>query len=388
MGRETANVRNRTACAVTLQSERRWSRAVLRTLDMTFEQSQSSEPRLAKRTNMKSHFALLFLLSLTSVAVAQESTFETIQTHVFEGNCANCHQADSTFARQSGLELTGDVSYSQLVGVEPFNTVARADGLTRVSSVGGPIGLAQSFLWEKINVADQDHFYADHPGYGALMPLGAGGLTNGELDFIKNWILEGAPPTGNVVDVSLLDDTSRFTPPEFRPLPPPESGMQIHLGPFDVWPSEVNDREFLYFQEHQTTEDQFISRYEISYRPGSHHMILYHYDEDDETPQPGVYRDIRTQDGEINVGPTFDIFRLFPFEFFVGSQEPYLNYNFPAGVALRMPPGKGFDINSHSVNQSGETRQGEIYVNLHTTDEDDIVHVADYGSFVLCRNDN
>ncbi|MFC1758196.1 hypothetical protein ACFL2H_05445, partial [Planctomycetota bacterium] len=154
---------------------------------------------------MKSHFALLFLLSLTSVAVAQESTFETIQTHVFEGNCANCHQADSTFARQSGLELTGDVSYSQLVDVEPFNTVARADGLTRVSSVGGPIGLAQSFLWEKINVADQDHFYADHPGYGALMPLGAGGLTNGELDFIKNWILEGAPPTGNVVDVSLLD---------------------------------------------------------------------------------------------------------------------------------------------------------------------------------------
>ena len=46
-----------------------------------------------------------------------------------------------------------------------------------------------------------------------------------------------------------------------------------------------------------------------------------------------------------------------------------------------MPPGKGFDINSHSVNRSGETQQGEIYVNLHTVDEDDIIHVADYGSF-------
>ncbi|MCA9217037.1 MAG: hypothetical protein KDB27_28405, partial [Planctomycetales bacterium] len=68
-------------------------------------------------------------------------------------------------------------------------------------------------------------------------------------------------------------------------------------------------------------------------------------------------------------------------EFFVGSQEPYLNYNFPPGVALRLPAGQGFDLNSHSVNRSGETRQGEVYINLHTTDRDDIIHVADYGSF-------
>ena len=268
---------------------------------------------------MKLRLTFIFLASIASASTGQESSFETIQSHIFDGNCVSCHQADTSFARQSGLELSGDVSYSQLVDVDPFNTAARADGLTRVSSVGGPIGLAQSYLWEKINTADQDHFYADHPGYGALMPLGAPSLTNGQLDFVKNWILAGAPQTGSVVDVSLLNDTSRFTPPEFRPLTPPESGIQIHLGPFDVWPSEVNDREFLYFQELETTEDQFISRYEISYRPGSHHMILYHYDEDDDAPQPEVYRDIRTQDGTINVGPTFDNFRLFPFEFFVGS---------------------------------------------------------------------
>ncbi|MCA9214724.1 MAG: hypothetical protein KDB27_16750, partial [Planctomycetales bacterium] len=244
-------------------------------MDTAFHTSQTG---IMKTRLMNKHMKLgLRIAALTVVVVAyegvvtgQESTFQTIQTHVFDGNCTSCHQPDSTFARQSGLELTPDVSYDQLVDVAPNNTVARADGLTRVSSVGGPIGLAQSYLWEKINVADQDHFYADHPGYGALMPLGAPALTNGQLNFVKNWILEGAPLTGTVVDVSLLEDMTRFEPPEFRPLEKPEQGIQLHLGPFDVWPSEINDREFLYYQPYETKEDQFVSRYEISYRPGSH----------------------------------------------------------------------------------------------------------------------
>lgn len=324
---------------------------------------------------------MLLFAWVCETCVAQESTWQTIQSHILDGNCASCHSAGNSFARQSGLELTSDVAYQQLVDVLPTNPAARADGLQRISSTGGPIGLFQSYFWEKINAADQDHFYNDHPNYGSLMPLGDQSLTNGQLDFIRNWILQGAPETGTVVDVSLLEDNTRFEPPEFRVLDPPESGIQLHLERFDVWSSETHDREFLYYQPYPTTEDQFISRFEISYRPGSHHFILYHYDENDREPTPGVFRDVREQNGRVNIRNAFDVGRLFPFQYYVGSQQPYTNYSFPAGVALKLPRGKGFDLNSHSVNRSGETRDGEVYVNLHTVEEDDIIHVAQYGSF-------
>ena len=331
---------------------------------------------------MKRLFQLLIgSMLVTNLCLAQESSWQTIQSHIFQGNCVSCHSEGTSFARQSDLVLSDDRAYSELVGVLPNNSTARADGLMRVSPTGGPIGLFQSFLWEKINAADQDHFYDDHPGYGALMPLGAPSLTNGQLEFVKTWIMEGAPQTGSVVDVSVLDDTSRFEPPEFRVLDPPQNGIQLHLGPFDIWPSEKHDREFLYYQPYETETDQLVSRYEISYRPGSHHFILYNYEQGESTPQPEVYRDIRNQNGRVDLRTAFEIGGLFPFQFFIGSQAPYTNFSFPPGVALRLPAGQGFDLNSHSVNRGTESQVGEVYVNMHMSDPEDIIHVADYGSF-------
>jgi hypothetical protein len=324
---------------------------------------------------------LIVLLFSAGTAIAQESTWEVIQNHILSGNCTSCHRSGTSFARQSGLVLTEDLAYDQLVDVSPTNLAARSDGLLRVSSVGGLPGLSQSFLWEKINVAEQEHFYDDHPNYGALMPLGQPSLTNGQLAFMKNWILGGAPRTGIVADRALLEDTSRYEPPAFRALDPPEQGIQLHLGPFDVWPSEKYDREFLYFEPYKTEEDLFVSRYEISYRPGSHHFILYNYPEEERVPPERTFRDIRDAQGRLNLGTALEIGRLFPFSFFVGSQVPYMNYHFPPGVALRLPAGSGFDMNSHSVNRSGETQVGEVYVNLHTKDKSEVLHIADYGNF-------
>lgn len=331
---------------------------------------------------MRNVSAILVLsVAITSSSEANDATWDVIQTHVLDQNCANCHSAGSSFATQSGLVLTPDAAFNQLVDVPPMNSAAAADGLLRVSSVGGPPGLFQSFLWEKINAPEQDHFYEDHPHYGALMPLGSPSLTNGELEFVKDWILAGAPETGVVADPGLLEDTTRYEPPEFVPLEPPASGIQFHLGPFEVWPSETNDREFLYFEPYETTEDLFISQYEISYRPGSHHFILYNYPAGQPTPQPHVYRDIRNQQGTVNFINALRLGQLFPFQFFIGTQTPFVNYHLPEGVALRLPAGSGFDLNAHSVNRSGETQIGEVYVNMHTVERDEIEIVADYDNF-------
>ena len=332
------------------------------------------------RVSLQTVISLIVLLCASTLGRAQ-STWERIQTHVLDQNCANCHAAGHSFAVQSDLVLTSDQAYSQLVDVQPKNSAAAADGLVRVSSIGGAPGLFQSYLWEKINAPDRDHFFNDHPNYGSPMPLGGDPLTNGELAFIAEWIKAGAPDAGVVADPVLLEDTSIYEPPPFTPLDPPEQGIQLHLGPFDIWSSEKHDREFLYYQPHETTEDQFVSQYEISYREGSHHFILYHYGEGDRTPEPEVFRDLRNENGQTNLSVAFELGRLFPFEFFVGSQTPYTNFSFPPGVALRLPKGSGFDLNTHSVNRSGETRPGEVYVNLHTVDRGDVEHVAEYDNF-------
>ena len=77
------------------------------------------------------------------------------------------------------------------------------------------------------------------------MPLGGPFLTNGELDFIEDWIWAGAPDTGIVADPLILNDISEYEAPEFSPLDIPETGVQYHIGPFDVYPN--SEREFLYY---------------------------------------------------------------------------------------------------------------------------------------------
>ena len=84
-----------------------------------------------------------------------DSTWDIIQTEIFAGQCVSCHTAGTSFGRQSGLVLTPDMAYEQLVGAAPTNAAAAADGMLRVSDLGqGMPGLLKSYLWEKINAPD------------------------------------------------------------------------------------------------------------------------------------------------------------------------------------------------------------------------------------------
>ena len=130
----------------------------------------------------------LIIISITTLIAtvqvySQESTWSQIQGDILSNNCVLCHYAGSSFARQSGLVLTQDVAYENLVNVQPRNSSAAADSLVRISSEGGMMGLGKSFLWEKVNAPDQLHFFDNHPNYGAIMPFGLPYLTFGELAF-------------------------------------------------------------------------------------------------------------------------------------------------------------------------------------------------------------
>ncbi len=101
---------------------------------------------------MKAVFALTLsiLMFLPVINRAQETpTFDIIQTEIFNFNCIACHQAGTSFARQSGLVLTQGVAYNNLVDVVPKNLAAATDGLVRVTSEGREFAPHKSFLWEK-----------------------------------------------------------------------------------------------------------------------------------------------------------------------------------------------------------------------------------------------
>ena len=302
------------------------------------------------------------------------STWDVIQTVILDKNCVECHVAGASFATQSDLVLTSNVAYSQLINRTPNNPTARADGLTLVGTEG-LASAGKSFLWEKINAPNQAHYFDDHPGYGALMPLGKPPLTNGELEFVLQWILAGAPSSGNVVDLGLLDDTERYEPPEFEPLPVPTSGVQFHLGPWDVAPNF--EREFFYYEPLNNDQPLFVNRVDMAMRPGSHHLILYDLSDNIPeilVPEPQVFREIRDANGNYIPSTLMITSHL---NFVTGTQWPRMTYHYPPGVAMRIPADAGFDINAHYVNRSSEIIQGEIYANLHTVDSSQVEHVAE-----------
>ena len=319
-----------------------------------------------------------------TAAPKSNSTWDIIQTEIFAGQCVSCHTAGTSFGRQSGLVLTPDVAYEQLVGATPTNAAAAADGLMRVSDLGqGMPGLLKSYLWEKINAPDQQHFYGDHLYYGEIMPLGDKPLTNGQLAFIRAWIEAGAPETGHVADPDLLQDESRYEVPEFQPLAKPENGVQLHLPPFEIQPN--TEREIFVVHPLNNEEDIFLERVQISMKSGSHHFILYTFQDDippERMPEPYEYRDLHNGTGQYVLSTILTQFYHLPI---TGSQWPFVDVSLPPGVAVRLPKNTLLDLNSHYINPTSQPVTGEVYTNLHFADPSEVEHEARFFCFEQSR---
>ena len=324
--------------------------------------------------------ALLFAAACDSgapdVATDQEATWDVIQSRILQPKCTEaCHSAGTSIAAQSDLVLTADLAYDQLVGATPTNQSAREDGLLRVHP-SAATDLYKSYFWVKVNAPEQARLYKDTPEYGSLMPLGAPVLSFGELSFIRQWLLAGAPEEGIVADPVVLQDTSLYRIGTYEPLPilAEDEGISMRLGPFEVAPNF--EREFFYRSPYQITSDLLVDRTTMAMRPGSHHFILYTYDQNtpaSEMPPAGVIRDLRAMNGALSNS----VFRQMQYHvFYSGTQWPMLDYEFPPGVALHLGSGASFDLNSHYVNLTDDPMQGEVQINLEYADPASVQHVA------------
>lgn len=316
--------------------------------------------------------------SFGQTAPDENSAYHDIQEYIFDKSCANsaCHAAP---ANSANLNLTYDYSYEDLVGREPDNPVAAAAGMKLVDP-GNP---ENSFLLTKL-------IGPTEPSQGSRMPLSAGILHNGKIEAVRTWIAASAPQTGKIEDIGdlgvLRDPEETFQPPL---APPPGQGYQLHLPPYKIEPG--TEREVFYATQVSDENgdpiegDIFINGYEIFYPTGSHHFILYRLTEAaiaegiiHAGTTPGIGVDPKHIFRELDPDDPQALGNLGNHRFFVaGTQTEDFSFEFPEGVALRLPGDTMFDLNSHYINLLGtETLIGEVYINLYTLPPEEVKYEA------------
>ena len=102
-------------------------------------------------TNQDYSTDILDIVILTNIIISgsqeQRDTFQIISEDIFTPYCTGCHYAGSFYAEQSGLVMTEDVLYDQIINITPTNIAAAEDNLVLVSNEGGIAGTLLSYLW-------------------------------------------------------------------------------------------------------------------------------------------------------------------------------------------------------------------------------------------------
>ena len=204
------------------------------------------------------------------------------------------------------------------------------------------------------------------------MPLGGPNLTLGQIEFIKQWIIKGAPRTGIVADESLLANTTVCSQP-FIPLtaPLPADGFQLVINPFTVSPN--TEREVFVNRVTPNTSTVYVNKITMQGRPNSHHFVLYGFLNPVLLPPLNTVRDLYNADGSINV-TTFS--QMQNHIFLNGGTDVNSTYTFPAGVALKIPAATQLDLNAHYFNKQTTALTGENYINLYTVPQANVVKEA------------
>lgn len=295
------------------------------------------------------------------------ASFDLMQQKILTPSCATsgCHasEKDGTFI-QHGLVLADGVAYQNLVGVDPKNSAAKADGLKRVKAFAS----LESLLYHKLNVAASHH---SGKQYGNPMPLGGQSLSNGQIEFVRRWIEAGAPKTGSVADAKLLDDKT-VSVDVYQPLAVPSvgTGVQLSIDPFDVQPNF--ERELFTRKAIGNAQDIYVNRFAINMRNGSHHFIAYNFRDKTFLPNLNDIRDLRNADNSTNL---LTVLSMSNHVFLAGSQAQQQDYTFPEGAALLIPAGTSLDLNSHYVNKTDAVMKGEAQINLYTVDKSKVQRV-------------
>jgi hypothetical protein len=148
----------------------------------------------------------LFLLAILIISSCKkeeinytppDGSYGLIYTKILNPSCAlsGCHADEDHSNHSHGITLEGSTTYTNLLNQSPKNTQALAKGLRFIAKND----TLNSFVYQKLIWDRSIH------KYGAPMPGGGLTLSKSKIEFVKQWIMNGAPESGHVVDQNLIN---------------------------------------------------------------------------------------------------------------------------------------------------------------------------------------
>lgn len=301
---------------------------------------------------MHNFYKLLFTAIIVSncwVQVKAQGTFTQLH-QILQTNCAgsSCH---SGLTPTFNVTLSESALYTALVNATPVNPAAAAKGDKLIT----PGYADRSFLLRKIAHGLNEnniHLALNKPSEGNDMPL----LTKPEIELFRQWILRGAPQTGNVVDTALItkyysgkgkDDTYASHAP-----PAAGTGFQIYVGKILVPPAT----EDYYYIKHNPRLPSAIEIPEITTMlpAATHHFVIFKY-------QPGqstLYKEGLRPEAESSHASVLDG---------IGTGPNLWDYDLPNNSAYFWEQSTVLDLNLHIRNNMADTVMGcDLYINVYT----------------------
>ncbi len=180
-------------------------------------------------------------LILTSKPALAQSTFNQIYQLLNSSTCGNNFNSCHNSSAPSGLNFnqTEQLVYDELVNQIPQNNTSALKN-EKLVYPGHPY---RSFLFRKINNGLAYNVDLEN-GEGVNMPQSSPALSNKQIELIRQWIIYGAPYTGNVANTNLIQEFYDNLGIESIPNPPvapnASEGFQIHFGPIFLPPGGEN----------------------------------------------------------------------------------------------------------------------------------------------------
>lgn len=276
--------------------------------------------------------------------------------NIMQLKCASCH---SNANPQSGLDLEGEGAtvaeraldvHNKIFNVSPDNAYALDKGYKQIYP-GRP---DRSFMFRKISNGFENMITAHEDEAQAMPPYPNDQLTDYEKEVFRQWILFGAKPNGNPVDLSMLEDYYTNGGEESFPTPPdapaPGEGFQIKMGPFFI--PQSSEREYFQKYEIDLGEAKDVNRVHTIISNYSHHFITYKFSDPNEAN---------------NVADGFRPYNNFSQLPIVTSVQETSDIQLPNKTAFFWDQNEVLDLNVHYINYSPTTvYKAEGYLNIYT----------------------
>lgn len=296
---------------------------------------------------MKKNLFLVLLTMLTISSMFAQSTYLDIKA-TLSANCAGsgCHGG-----ALPGFNVNASDAdfYDAIFNVAPLNPTA-AGKSDKLIDPGYP---KSSFLLRKVaNCLSGD--LALYSGEGESMPKGRPALSEVDVELIRQWVIYGAPETGNVVNKAYIEDfyAGRAVPRIAKPAAPDScEGFQVHMGPIFFGARE--EKEYFLKHDLRLPEGVEVTRLDVKMSYESHHFILRKF-------RPGTKQNWPEGLELLNPLTAFDSDKDY-----VMAWQDDLDVTLPGGTAYSWDSETALDLNFHMFNYHDSVLVGDIYINVY-----------------------